>query len=434
MVTHISERAIEEAKASGKAILKFISANDVGRTGAHQAGFYLPKALWNLYSPNPPVKGHTKKSFVKITWPDGQITDSAVTWYGDKTRSEYRLTRFGKQFPWLTPDNVGSLLVLIPISHTEMSAYVLDYEDDIIELQNALDVEVETRKNWGVYLPDAEAVELETETSIIDRKIAEFTDGITAFPTSLKISQTVQQILESGKKGFNSLTLDKQMLLLIDTEYRLFKRIEKQLLQSSIDRRFEEVDDLVTIANSITNRRKSRAGSALEHHTSYLFRKAGIPFADQAFTEGRRKPDILIPSKAAYQDLEYPVEKLRMVGLKTTCKERWAQIGRESKRVTKKHLLTLQKGISANQLEQIYEDNITLIVPQELIDNYPKEWRDRIYTIERFVNETKDLLGIEGDGRPYPGTEAVQYVPHKVEKHKAGAASKKASSQLGFSF
>jgi hypothetical protein len=120
------ERAIAESVRVGNAIVKFISPNDVGLTGGHQCGYYLPKAVWQMFSPHKPEKGKNHETSVTVTWQDGRVTDSRVKWYGKGTRSEYRLTRFGKDFPFLTHDNVGDLLVLIPETHQKFSAFVLD--------------------------------------------------------------------------------------------------------------------------------------------------------------------------------------------------------------------------------------------------------------------------------------------------------------------
>ena len=40
--------AITAVNKARYAFCKFISANDVGATGAHQAGFYIPKNCWPL--------------------------------------------------------------------------------------------------------------------------------------------------------------------------------------------------------------------------------------------------------------------------------------------------------------------------------------------------------------------------------------------------
>src|SRR5271163_198206 len=118
MPSPVCELAIAEALKSGHALLKFVSPNDAGITGTHQCGFYLPKPVWEMYADFGPVKGRNDEAEVEVHWQEDQlITASRVKWYGKGTRSEYRLTRFGKGFPFLTAESVGDLLVLIPSSH-----------------------------------------------------------------------------------------------------------------------------------------------------------------------------------------------------------------------------------------------------------------------------------------------------------------------------
>src|SRR5579859_7440195 len=151
MASPIAERAIAEANRVGQALLKFISPNDVGLTGGHQWGYYLPKAEWEMFSEHPPEKGKNAETEVQILWHDDRITDSRVKWYGRETRSEYRLTRFGVGFPFITHDCVGNLLVLIPEDKKHFLGFVLDLEDDIEEVQAALDLEI--TKSWAAYKP-----------------------------------------------------------------------------------------------------------------------------------------------------------------------------------------------------------------------------------------------------------------------------------------
>ena len=87
MATLACERAIAEALRVGNAILKFISPNDVGLTGGHQWGYYLPKAAWKMFSPHAPRKGTNAESSVSVTWNDDIVTDSRVKWYGKLARS-----------------------------------------------------------------------------------------------------------------------------------------------------------------------------------------------------------------------------------------------------------------------------------------------------------------------------------------------------------
>ena len=76
------ERAIFDATRVGGAILKFISPNDVGTTGGHQCGYYLPKAAWKMFTEHPPRKGENKETEVEVAWQDGSVTKSRVKWYG----------------------------------------------------------------------------------------------------------------------------------------------------------------------------------------------------------------------------------------------------------------------------------------------------------------------------------------------------------------
>ena len=80
------------------------------------------------------------------------------------------------------------------------------------------------------------------------------------------------------------------------------------------------------------NRRKSRAGRSLENHFDHLLKRAQIPHVIRpADVDG--KPDIIIPSVEAYKDNRYPNNRLFMVGVKTTCKDRWRQVLNEAKRI-----------------------------------------------------------------------------------------------------
>jgi hypothetical protein len=84
------------------------------------------------------------------------------------------------------------------------------------------------------------------------------------------------------------------------------------------------------------------------------------------------KPDIVIPSVEAYYDRSYPREKLCVIGVKHTCKDRWRQVVHEAPLKLEKHILTLQAGISQKQLELMKSANISLVVPKKLHSQYPK--------------------------------------------------------------
>jgi hypothetical protein len=150
------------------------------------------------------------------------------------------------------------------------------------------------------------------------------------------------------------------------------------------------VDAFLKVASAIMNRRKSRAGRSLENHVDFLLRKAEVPHQMRPDIPGR--PDIVIPGKVQYDDPSFPVGRLCVVGVKTTCKDRWRQILQEAPRVRKKHILTVQSSISTSQLKEMKDAGLTLVVPKKLQKDYPNDSGITILTMEGFIRSTKDMM------------------------------------------
>lgn len=383
MGSPLCDRSILDALKAGKALLRYISANDTERTRSHQAGFYLPKAAWRIYTPHQPEKGQNRDHFVDVTWQDGRVTNSCVKWYGKK-KSEYRLTGRGKDFPYKTDDCIGDLLVLVPMTSTTFHAYLLHDEDDITEIQAALGTEI--IGTWGVYDPSAVS-EPETTDQCLDRQFREYTEMVSDFPTGEILSKKALLAATTCIEGFGGSTLDDQLLHLVDIEYSLFRMVERKICQPEITRLFKSIDDFISTASSLMNRRKSRAGRALENHVEYILTCAKVPFSIRPNVDG--KPDVIFPNKTAYDDPHFPDNNLNMLGIKTTCKDRWRQVLNEAKRIEVKHLLTLQQGISRNQLAEMQDANVVLVVPAPLHDKYPKEFRGDLLTVDGFVRQLR---------------------------------------------
>lgn len=391
MSSPTAERAITEANRVGHAILKFISPNDVGLTGGHQWGYYLPKPVWQMFTQLPPTRGRNDEAAVQVQWQDGQVTDSRVKWYG-AAKSEYRLTRFGVGFPFITHDCVGNLLVLIPEDYTRFLAFVLDVEDDIEEIQAALDVRI--TQSWAAYrrdVPPEEVVAEETEDECIEKRFRKFAEAITVFPTGAIFSEATREALLACMKNFGKLVADETLMWCVDAEYRLFRMVERQICMPEITRLFKDVDDFLGTAATIMNRRKSRAGRSFENHVEYVLNRAKIPHTMRPDIDGR--PDVIIPSVEAYHDAKYPAEKLVVLGLKTTCKDRWPQVLKEAKRVPQKHILTLQQGIAPKQLNEMHGSHVQLIVPAEVQKQYPKKNVDmKLLSVEDFITSVRATI------------------------------------------
>jgi hypothetical protein len=123
-----------------------------------------------------------------------------------------------------------------------------------------------------------------------------------------------------------------------------------------------------------------------------VLRQAGIPHDVRPQIEGR--PDIVIPGKREYDDPDYPVDRLFVVGVKTTCKDRWGQVVKEARRVKHKHILTTQRGIASGQLDEMHAADLSLVVPDPIQGDYPRQRNIEMLSIEAFIATVKSRLGL----------------------------------------
>ncbi len=388
MASPLAELAISDALYHGRALLKFMSPNDVGTTGSHQAGFYLPKGAWEMYTPHAPLDGRNDKHAVTIHWEGTRETKSVVTWYGTGTRSEYRLTRFGRNFMFKDDYFVGSLLVLVPVDISNFRAHVLDIDEDILEAQVALGVEIVS--GWGIY--DRTQPAIEEQDECLRHRLHEFMAGIDDFPSGDEFSEETRMALIDCVPGFINLSADEKIIKGRDTEYELFKLVEQSICGPIVERGFRSIDEFVSVANSITNRRRSRAGRSFENHIRFTLRDAEIPFEHQPDVDGR--PDFIIPSAAPYNDYDYPVDRLFVIGAKTTSRERWRQLLDEGRRVRSKYFMTLQPNMSNRQFDAIVDADVRLVVPESLHTGYPigAIRSNELLSVHRFIDMVRESL------------------------------------------
>ncbi|QNR83422.1 ATP-binding protein [Pedobacter riviphilus] len=116
--------AIAAVKAHQYSFCKFVSPNDAGATGAHQAGLYIPKNSIKLMFDEPGKKGENKEKFASIQWYDGATSECRFIYYGQGTRNEYRITRMGRSF------KEGQLIILTKISEDSYLGFLLSDESE----------------------------------------------------------------------------------------------------------------------------------------------------------------------------------------------------------------------------------------------------------------------------------------------------------------
>lgn len=82
-----------------------------------------------------------------------------------------------------------------------------------------------------------------------------------------------------------------------------------------------------------------------------------------------------------------------MLGVKSTCKDRWRQVLAEADRIEHKHLLTLEASISKHQTDEMRAKNLQLVLPRGLHETYMPEqqaWLMDISSFTTLVRERQD--------------------------------------------
>lgn len=386
-MTEIVKKAISSVNTGVLSFCRFITANDTGSTGAHQSGFYIPKTSYSLFFDQAGIRGTNNDKFIKIKWQNDFETESRAIYYGQKTRNEYRLTRFGKGFPFFEDDYIGSLLIITKQTTDDYQGFVLSEEADIEDFLNEFGMSpVDTNS----IIVKGEKVTTGNISVLMDKYVTSLSKR---FPDTIDIAEEAKNIC-TQIYGTDQQSIvgkpDDVIVNWLQTEYELFKKIEIHYYSDQLSRPFSSVDNFTETANSILNRRKSRAGKSLEHHLDTIFNVNRLRFSHPGKTEGNKKPDFIFPGNSEYHDEEFSDNKLVFLGAKTTCKDRWRQILNEASRIPVKHLFTLQQGISTNQLEEIYESQVILVVPNTYISYYPQEYRDKILNLKSFVSYTAE--------------------------------------------
>lgn len=390
MATGYVGQAIKSVLNSEKGFCKFLSANDTGTTGGHQSGILISKsAVEMMFSKQELEQDAIPKRTVNIRWQDDFETESSFTYY--ESKNELRITRFGRGFPFLKPEQTGALFILTQQTNIDYCGYFLETDEEIEEFLDTFGISpTETNS-----LIDTGKVSSETQEKLA---IQEFISSLDVdFPASDIMSAAARTIEEKAYDHIEYILTnpDEKIISWTNMEYTLFRALEYARYGEIITKGFQSVDEFVRVANVVLNRRKSRAGKSLEHHLSAIFDGNGIEYSSQAVTEGNKKPDFLFPSQEAYHNYDFSTDYIISLAAKTTCKDRWRQVLNEADRLRDKpkYLCTLQQGISGAQMDEMQAENVILVVPKPYIVTYPKDRRDRIWTLARFVQYVKTIEG-----------------------------------------
>lgn len=380
--------------------VKRLSGNDTLLNKSHQFGPYFPKnVIFRLFPTLKPTDFNPRVAFPATIVSHGVNATPQAIWYNSKrhgtgTRNECRLTNWGgSSSPLLDPDATGSIAVFAFFKESDEK----DAEQCLIWLCDSIEEEDAVEDRIGPVEPGAMIfyntsgevqypLELEERDSPCNLDGDELPDGWEYnFPEGQVIVDFVAQRLPRARKELP----DRRLLRRRDCEYAVFRSVERALALPRISEGFATVDLFVDFANSITNRRKSRAGKSLELQAKLIFDEEYLPHAHNKVSEGAKRPDFLFPSVEAYANRAFPSAKLRMLAAKTTCKDRWRQILNEADRLDTKYLLTLQQGISPAQFSEMKDEGVVLVVPRDLHSMFDDSVKPHLVTLERFIEETR---------------------------------------------
>jgi hypothetical protein len=335
---------------------------------------------------------------------EGLSEDSSVTWYDAReqhpTRSEYRL--YFKSNPVMELAGEGDLLIIAKRPDNELMVIVVPkgstVENQLLWLfgiaspagpqykYRDYENDSDTRVDFAArFILDELGLESEEpEAGRLDSLLERF-GGV--FPTTAVFSAFARGTLS----GVNALDgPDEALLAWMDWEEKLFRRLERHIVADRLRAGFAGTDDVdvdgfVSFSLSVHNRRKSRIGFALENHLEEIFRAHKVHYSRGAVTENNAKPDFLFPSITAYRNRAFPQAKLSMLGVKSTCKDRWRQVLSEASRINDKHLLTLEPGISENQTSEMAVNRLQLVLPKGLHESYRASQRSWLMDLDAFI-------------------------------------------------
>ena len=326
-------------------------------------------------------------------------TQARAVWYNNKLhgnlkggRDEVRITRLGgARSPLLDKDNTGALALFAfhraTQQHSPQQCRVWicqGIEDDVVE------------SRWGPVEPGmwrfvdfdgGSLVSSQQHPCWLQRGDIPET-WLADYPPGEEIIEKVVML-----RPQDSGDVDKRLMNRRDCEFAVFQSLEEALELPAIQKGFQDLPSFLRRANTILQRRKSRAGRSLELHTKTILEEEaledGHSFSYQTTSEANKRPDFLFPSGQAYANPDFPSSQLRMLAVKTTCRDRWRQVLSEADRIQTKHLLTLQEGISPRQYQEMTNAGIQLVVPKSVHRSYRSDMH--ILSLDAFIQEVKKL-------------------------------------------
>jgi len=336
--------------------------------------------------------------------------DGFLTWYDarQKARIERGIKRWEYRLYFPTNQvskcaNAGDILVIAKQPDNSLLAIIVEAETTIarqilwlfgfsdlsytgFSVREELEAEQDRIEFASRFVLESIGVIVEVfEESWLDDMLSRFNN---ALPTTREFSAYARSTLPDIKPQDGQ---DNVLMAWMEREEILFRTMEKHLIEERLRKGFDgDVDGFISFSLSVQNRRKSRAGLALENHLEILFQECSIRYSRTPVTENKSKPDFIFPGREEYHNPDFEICKLTMLGVKSSCKDRWRQVLSEADRIDRKHLLTLETAISKAQTDEMKSKNLQLVVPTRLQETYSSEQKNWLLNVTEFTDLVKE--------------------------------------------
>jgi len=386
--------------------VKELSAVEANVLTSNQHEFNGVEGLRNILG-EPEGKVRYPATFLYLTDNDDDpvIENGFLTWYDarQKARIERGVMRYEYRLYFPTnqvsqcansgdvlviakrPDN--TLLAIVAEAETTISRQILwlfgfsDVSHPGFSVREELETEQDRIEFASRFILESIGIVVQvSEETWLDEILRKFNG---TFPTTREFSAFARSTLTDVNPQDGQ---DAALMAWMEREEILFRTLEKHLIGERLSQGFDgDVDGFISFSLSVQNRRKSRAGLALENHLEILFEECGVRYTRTPKTENKSKPDFIFPGIEEYRNPEYDPLALTMLGVKSSCKDRWRQVLAEADRIERKHLLTLEAAISKNQTDEMAAKKLQLVLPEELHSSYSSEQRSWLMNISEFT-------------------------------------------------
>lgn len=393
--------------------LKRLSAVEADVIRSNQHEFNGVEGLRDILG-EPDGKVRFSAKFLYLTDQDEEpvVEDGFLTWYDARQRARLERHVMRWEYRLYFPTNLvsqcasaGDLLVIARLANDSLLAIVAENGTTIerqimwlfgfselahpgFSIKSELETEQDRIGFAARVILEQIGVEAEEEApNYLDQMLDKFNGS---FPKTIEFSSYARSTVRDLSSRDDP---DVALFVWMEREEILFRTLEKYLLgeklRSLTQAGIEDTEPFIKLVQSALQRRKSRAGSALENHLEQVFTDHGVTYTRTGVTENNLKPDFIFPGISHYHDSEFSHARLTMLASKSTCKDRWRQILNEAARIPNKHLLTLEPSISENQTNEMKSEQVQLVIPQGLHSSYTMAQQTWLMNIAGFIDLTR---------------------------------------------